>query len=75
MLGTTKTLSKITGGELKVKIPAGSQPNSKLLLKQQGMPIMDSNLFGDLFVQLNVSIPKNLTTDQKNLIQDLLKSS
>ena len=36
---------------------------------------MDSNLFGDLFVQLNVSIPKNLTTDQKNLIQDLLKSS
>ena len=75
MLGTTKTLSKITGGELKVKIPAGSQPNSKLLLKQQGMPIMDSNLFGDLFVQLNISIPKNLTTDQKNLIQDLLKSS
>ena len=36
---------------------------------------MDSNLFGDLFVQLNISIPKHLTTDQKNLIQDLLKSS
>ena len=75
MIGTTKTLSTITGGELKVKIPAGSQPNSKLLLKQQGMPIMDSSLYGDLFVQLNVSIPKNLTTDQKILIQDLLKSS
>jgi curved DNA-binding protein len=75
MIGTTKTLPTISGGEFKVKIPAGSQPNSKLLLKQQGMPIMDSNLFGDLFVQLNVSIPKNLTTDQKNLIQDLLKSS
>ena len=75
MLGTTKTLSTITGGELKVKIPAGSQPNSKLLLKQQGMPVMDSNLYGDLFVQLNINIPKNLTTDQKNLIQDLLKSS
>ena len=75
MIGTTKTLPTITGGELKVKIPAGSQPNNRLLLKQQGMPIMDSNLFGDLFVQLNVSIPKNLTTDQKILIQDLLKSS
>jgi len=75
MIGTTKTLPTITGGELKVKIPAGSQPNSRLLLKQQGMPIMDSNLFGDLFVQLDVSIPKNLTTDQKNLIQDLLTSS
>lgn len=75
MLGAEKILPTITGGELKVKIPAGSQPDSKLLLKQQGMPIMDSNLFGDLFVQLNISIPKNLTTDQKNLIQDLLKSS
>ena len=39
------------------------------------MPVMDSNLYGDLFVQLNINIPKNLTTDQKNLIQDLLKSS
>ena len=75
ILGAEKTLPTITGGELKIKIPAGSQPNNKLLLKQQGMPIMDSNLFGDLFVQLNISIPKNLTTDQKNLIQDLLKSS
>ena len=75
MLGTTKILPTITGGELKVKIPAGSQPNSKLLLKKQGMPIMDSNLYGDLFVQLNVNIPKNLTTDQRILIQDLLKSS
>jgi curved DNA-binding protein len=75
MLGAEKILPTITGGELKVKIPAGSQPDSKLLLKQQGMPIMDSNLYGDLFVQLNVSIPKHLTTDQKNLIQDLLKLS
>ena len=46
----------------------------RLLLKQQGMPIMDSNLIGDLFVQLDVSIPKNLTTDQKNLIQDFFFS-
>jgi curved DNA-binding protein len=75
MLGAEKILPTITGGELKVKIPPGSQPNSKLLLKQQGMPVMDSNLYGDLFVQLNINIPKNLTTDQKNLIQDLLKSS
>ena len=75
IIGTTKTLSTITGGELNVKIPPGSQPNSKLLLKKQGMPVMDSNLYGDLFVQLNINIPKNLTTDQKNLIQDLLKSS
>ena len=75
MLGAEKTLKMVNNEKLKVKIPAGTQPGQILSLRGKGMPIMDSNLFGDLFIELKINIPKNLTTDQKILIQDLLKST
>jgi len=73
IIGTEKTLKMVNNEKLKIKIPAGTQPGQILSLRGKGMPIMDSNLFGDLFIELKVNIPKNLTTDQKILIQDLLK--
>jgi len=44
-------------------------------MRGQGMPVMDSNVYGDLIVELKVSIPRNLTTEQQDLIQELLKNT
>jgi molecular chaperone DnaJ len=74
MLGTEKIIKTLTEKELKVKIPNGAQPGQKMVLRGQGMPIMDSNVYGDLLVELKISIPTNLTTEQQNLIQDILKN-
>jgi len=75
MLGTEKVIKTVTDKELKVKIPAGAQPGQQLRMRGQGMPVMDSNVYGDLIVELKVSIPRNLTTEQQNLIEDLLKNT
>jgi len=60
-------LIAILGGEieiegidkkLKLKIPAGTQSHTVFKLKNQGMPVLNSNQKGDLFVKVIVEIPK-----------------
>ena len=75
MLGTEKVIKTITDKELKVKIPVGAQPGQLMRMRGQGMPVMDTDLYGDLIVELKVSIPRNLTTEQKDLIENLLKNT
>ena len=68
-LGTeidVKTLEKTQ----KLKIESGTQPNSILKIKSQGLPSRNSNRRGDLFVHLVVEIPKKLSKQQKSLLDD-----
>ena len=59
-------------GPLKITIPPGVQNGKLLRLKGKGMPVYDSkDRFGDLMVQIEVSIPQNLTSAQKELFQKL----
>ena len=45
-------------GMAKLKIPAGTQPNTQFRLKGKGMPQLDRNSRGDVIVQIFVTIPK-----------------
>lgn len=64
-------------GKFNVTIPAGTQNNSKLRIKGKGMPVYnDPSTRGDIIVQIHVSIPKDLSQEQKNLfarIQEMSK--
>lgn len=60
-----KTLTR----EVNVNVPAGSQPGSKLRLKNQGVSANGST--GDLIVELQVEIPTKLTDDQRKLFEGL----
>lgn len=71
LLGDTITVPTLSGKSLSVKVPPGSQPGAKLRLRGQGMPIMKSNSHGDLFVELKVQLPKELSEQQKELIGQL----
>ena len=58
-------------GTVKLKIPAGTQPEQVFRLAGRGMPRLKSaQTKGDLFVRVKVRIPKNLTEKQKSLLEE-----
>ena len=69
-LGTEIEVPTIDGGKAKVKIPAGSQNGKQLRLKEKGMPDLRSENIGDLYLEVNVIVPENLSKDQKKLLEE-----
>jgi curved DNA-binding protein len=58
--------------KLSLNVPKGSQPGSKLRLKGKGMPVFNKpGSSGDLYVQLNVNIPRNLSEEEINHFKKL----
>jgi curved DNA-binding protein len=59
-------------GEVKLKIPAGSQNNQKFRLRGKGMPkLRKSNEFGDLYATLDVKLPVKINPQQRELFEKL----
>lgn len=54
-----------------LKVPEGSQPGSRLRLKNLGVPHVNGSGRGDLFVHLDVRIPSKLTREQRKLFEQL----
>jgi molecular chaperone DnaJ len=55
----------------KLKIPAGTQPDTILRLRGQGMPRARWRGNGDLLVRIKVEIPKKLKRQQRELLEQL----
>jgi curved DNA-binding protein len=58
-------------GSVKLTVPQGSETGKVLRLRGKGMPKYGKTSHGDLLVKLKVSLPKNLTTEEKSLFQKL----
>jgi curved DNA-binding protein len=59
-------------GQVKMKVNAGTQAESKARLKGKGFPIYKKDgQFGDLIVTYNVKIPTHLTEKQKELFREI----
>lgn len=71
VLGTTINVPTLDGGELNVKIPAGMQAKSKLRLKGKGLPAPKGASCGDILVQIEVIIPKELSEEQTTIVEEL----
>jgi molecular chaperone DnaJ len=56
-------------GEVQLSIPPGTQPNTIFKVRGKGVPRLDSGGRGDEYVRVNVLIPKNLTSAQKELLK------
>ena len=74
VLGDTFDVETVQG-EVKVKVPAGTQPGSLVKLKGKGMPKIGSDLHGDHFVRVNLSVPKNPSKQEKQLYEELYNLS
>ena len=69
-LGGKVEIPGIDGQKVEVSISNGAQTGDKLRIKNEGMSIMSSDKRGDLFVILKVVTPTNLTTRQKELLEE-----
>jgi len=74
ILGLTLAIPTIDGKELSLKIPAGVKHKTQLRLTGNGLPYMNEENRGDLYVQIDVQMPKHLTKEQKKLIEQLAET-
>lgn len=74
MLGGEVELHTMTG-PVKLKIPAGTQPGQRIRLAGRGMPsVKDPQHKGAMYVQVKVTIPKNLTPRQRDLLEQAARA-
>lgn len=70
-LGTVSHLSLPDEREVTVKVDAGAQPGSVVVVKGEGVPRLDRAGRGDLHVIIGVRVPKKLSKNAKRLLQEL----
>ena len=56
-------------GRVKLTIPEGTQPDTVFRMKGKGIPVLHGNARGDQFVSIRLTVPKNLNSEQKELLR------
>lgn len=69
-LGTTITVPTLEGPK-NVKVPPGTSSGTKLRLKGLGLPKFKGGGKGDLYVVIKVKVPKELSREQRELVEKL----
>jgi molecular chaperone DnaJ len=69
-LGGSIEVPTIDGGRGRIQIPAGSQSGRQMRLRGKGMPALRGGGSGDMFIELAVETPVNLTARQKELLEE-----
>lgn len=69
-LGGNIEVPTIDGGRGRVQIPSGSQSGRQMRLRSKGMPALRGGSAGDMFIELAVETPVNLTSRQKELLKE-----
>ena len=67
-LGTTVQVPTIDG-DIPVDIKAGTQPGEQIRLGGRGMPPLQRGRTGDLRVVVNVTVPRRLTREQRDMLE------
>ncbi|KAL8097472.1 chaperone protein dnaJ A6, chloroplastic-like [Apium graveolens] len=71
ILGTTTKVPTVDG-TVDLKIPAGTQPGTTLVMAKKGVPFLNkNNKRGDQLVKVQVEIPKRLSDEERKLIEEL----
>jgi molecular chaperone DnaJ len=74
-LGGQIEVPTINGSRTRVKIPEGTESGKQFRLKAKGMPVLRSKQLGDLYIQVEVETPKNLTRKQRDLLKSFEEAS
>lgn len=68
-LGDELVVPALDGGRVKLSLPPGTQPGSRFRLRGKGMPRLGGKGRGDLYVQVEIEVPADLTAAQKKLLR------
>jgi molecular chaperone DnaJ len=74
-LGGEFEVPTIDKGKTKVKVPSGTQSGRRFRIASKGMPVLRSRQTGDMYVQVMVETPQNLTKKQQELLAEFEKLS
>jgi molecular chaperone DnaJ len=70
VLGGSFEVTTLDGTQTRVKVPEGTQNDRQFRLKGKGMPVMRQPAVGDLYIQVAVETPQNLTKRQRELLEE-----
>ncbi len=71
ILGSSLDITTLDGKNLSINVPAGTQPETILSCRGEGLPDPRTRQRGNLLVKIKVSIPRNLTEAQKQMIKQV----
>ncbi|MCY4139881.1 MAG: molecular chaperone DnaJ [Rhodobacteraceae bacterium] len=74
-LGGDIEVPTIDGGKSRVGIPPGTQTGKRLRLRSKGMPGLRDHRQGDLYLEVSVETPVDLTSRQKELLRQFDQAS
>ena len=60
-------------GNLKLRIPGGTQPGAAIRLRGKGVPHLHGSGRGDHYVRIKVTVPKHLSGRQKELLKEFME--
>ncbi|MEL6734333.1 MAG: molecular chaperone DnaJ, partial [Pseudomonadota bacterium] len=69
-LGGQFEVGTIDGSQARVKVPEGTQNGRQFRLKGKGMPVLRSPQVGDMYIQVAIETPSNLTKRQRELLTE-----
>jgi len=71
LIGTSINIRTLDNKTLDINIPPGTQPETVLSCRGEGLPNARSRQRGNLFVRIKVNIPRSLTSEQQELIKKI----
>ncbi|KAI4453819.1 dnaj 1 mitochondrial-related [Holotrichia oblita] len=72
-LGADINIPTLEGGQ-KFAIPEGTQTGTQFMLKQKGVQMVNSRGKGDLYFNVIIEVPKNLSEQQKTVLRSFAES-
>ncbi len=74
-LGGEFEVPTIDKGKTRIKVPPGTQSGRRFRIGGKGMPVLRSRQSGDMYVQVMVETPQNLTKKQQELLAEFERLS
>jgi len=71
ILGTTISLTTLDNKQLDITIPPGTQPETVMSCNGYGLPNIRSRQRGNLLIKIKINIPKNISPELINTIQQI----
>ncbi len=74
-LGGQIEVPAVDASVTRVRVPEGTETGKQFRLKGKGMPVLRAKVTGDMYIQVEVETPKNLTRKQRELLDEFEKES
>ena len=74
-LGGQIDVPTLEGITTRVKIPEGTESRKQFRLRGKGMPVLRAKVSGDMYIEVDVETPKNLTRRQRDLLEEFERAS